>query len=63
MTRCMARRMKRRHFIHTLAATPLLAMDAPRKAPFRVIYSNDLTNITSCVSPFLFVDLAVGQGS
>ena len=52
MTRCMARQMKRRHFIHTLAATPLLAVDVPRKAPFRVIYSNDLTNITSCVSPF-----------
>lgn len=44
--------MKRRHFIHTLAATPLLAAEASRKAPFRVIYSNDLTNITSCVSPF-----------
>jgi len=44
--------MKRRHFIHTLAATPLLAVEAPHKAPFRVIYSNDLTNITSCVSPF-----------
>ena len=44
--------MNRRQFIHTLAATPLLAVDAPRKAPFRVIYSNDLTNITSCVSPF-----------
>lgn len=44
--------MKRRHFLHTLAATPLLAADAPRRAPFRVIYSNDLTNITSCVSPF-----------
>ena len=44
--------MKRRHFIHTLAAVPLLAADAQRKAPFRVLYSNDLTNITSCVSPF-----------
>ena len=63
MTRCMARQMKRRHFIHTLAATPLLAAEASLKAPFRVIYSNDLANITSCVSPFLFVDLAVGQGS
>lgn len=52
MTRCMARQMKRRHFIHTLAATPLLAAEASRKAPFRVIYSNDLTNINSCVSPF-----------
>ncbi|HRH97801.1 MAG TPA: hypothetical protein PLB55_17815 [Prosthecobacter sp.] len=44
--------MKRRHFIHTLAAAPLVAAGAPRKAPFRVIYSNDLTNITSCISPF-----------
>lgn len=52
MTRCMARQMKRRHFIHTLAATPLLAAEASLKAPFRVIYSNDLTNITSCVSQF-----------
>lgn len=44
--------MKRRHFLHTLAATPLLSAEAPRKAPFRALYSNDLTNITSCVSPF-----------
>lgn len=44
--------MKRRQFIHTLAAAPLIAAEAPRRAPFRVIYSNDLTNITSCVSPF-----------
>jgi len=44
--------MKRRHFIHTLAAAPLLAAETPRQASFRVIYSNDLTNITSCVSPF-----------
>ena len=44
--------MKRRHFLHTLAATPLLGAQAPRKAPFRVLYSNDLTNIVSCVSPF-----------
>ena len=44
--------MKRRHFIHTLAAAPLAAVEPRRKAPFRVIYSNDLTNITSCVSPF-----------
>jgi hypothetical protein len=50
MTRCMARQMKRRHFIHTIAATSLLAVEAPRKAPFRVIYSNDLTNITSRVA-------------
>ncbi|MDP1591776.1 MAG: hypothetical protein Q8M07_28720 [Prosthecobacter sp.] len=44
--------MNRRHFLHTLAAVPLAAADAPRKAPFRVLYSNDTTNITSCVSPF-----------
>jgi hypothetical protein len=44
--------MKRRHFIQSLAATPLLGADAPRRSPFRTLYSNDLTNITSCVSPF-----------
>jgi hypothetical protein len=44
--------MNRRHFLHTLAAAPLIAADSPRKAPFRVLYSNDTTNITSCVSPF-----------
>ena len=43
--------MKRRHFIQTLAAAPLLAAETQRKAPFRTLYSNDLTNITSCVSP------------
>ncbi len=31
---------------------PLLAADPRPKAPFRVLYSNDTTNITSCVSPF-----------
>ncbi len=44
--------MKRRHFLHNLAATPLLAVESRPKAPFRVLYSNDTTNITSCVSPF-----------
>ncbi|MBL9117758.1 MAG: hypothetical protein JNJ83_22310 [Verrucomicrobiaceae bacterium] len=44
--------MKRRYFIQTLAAAPLLAAETQRKAPFRTLYSNDLTNITSCVSPF-----------
>jgi hypothetical protein len=44
--------MKRRHFIQTLAATPLLAVESRSKVPFRVLYSNDTTNITSCVSPF-----------
>ena len=47
--------MKRRHFLQTAvasAASPLLASDAHPKAPYRVLYSNDTTNITSCVSPF-----------
>jgi hypothetical protein len=44
--------MNRRHFIALSAAAPLVAADPRRQAPFRVIYSNDLTNITSCVSPF-----------
>ena len=44
--------MNRRHFIHTIAAAPLLAAESRPKAPFRVIYSNDTTNITSCISPF-----------
>lgn len=53
----------RRHFLQT-AAGALAAAAAPAssvrgdplpprgKAPFRVLYSNDTTNITSCVSPF-----------
>lgn len=44
--------MKRRHLLHSLAAMPLLAADTARKAPFRILYSNDLTNIVSCISPF-----------
>ena len=44
--------LKRRHFIQALAATPLLSAEPQRRVPFRVLYSNDLTNITSCVSPF-----------
>lgn len=47
--------MNRRHFLHASAATavvPLLAEGDSRKPPFRVLYSNDTTNITSCVSPF-----------
>ncbi len=47
--------MNRRHFLQkatAAAAAPLLAADARPRAPFRVIYSNDTTNITSCVSPF-----------
>jgi len=47
----------RRRFLQTtaaaLAASPFASCQAVRaKAPFRVIYSNDITNITSCVSPF-----------
>lgn len=47
--------MNRRHFLYTTAAgaaAPALAVEPRRKAPFRVLYSNDLTNISSCVSPF-----------
>ncbi len=48
--------MNRRHFLHTTAAAasaPLFTQAAtPVKPPFRVLYSNDTTNITSCVSPF-----------
>jgi hypothetical protein len=47
--------MKRRHFLQgtaALAAMPSMAADLRPKAPFRIIYSNDSTNITSCVSPF-----------
>ncbi|TDU73039.1 hypothetical protein EI77_01506 [Prosthecobacter fusiformis] len=35
-----------------LAAPLARAQSARTKAPFRVIYSNDTTNISSCVSPF-----------
>ncbi len=35
------------------SAAPIRAAPAPReKPPFRVLYSNDLTNILSCISPF-----------
>ncbi|MCB1208605.1 MAG: hypothetical protein KDK97_04720 [Verrucomicrobiales bacterium] len=44
--------MKRRHFLQSIAAAPLVAIEPRRAAPFRVIYSNDTTNILSCVSPF-----------
>jgi hypothetical protein len=52
--------MNRRQFIESSAGAALLAA-SPRgftagpargKAPFRVLYSNDTTNITGCVSPF-----------
>ncbi len=51
--------MNRRQFIGTsagftlVAANGLRAAAPPRgKPPFRLIYSNDTTNITSCTSPF-----------
>ncbi len=51
----------RRQFLKTAASPALLAgaallpageSGAPRKAPFRLLYSNDLTNTLSCMSPF-----------
>src|SRR5438105_4414047 len=52
--------MNRRQFIRSVAGAALLARcprlcstDEPRaKAPFRVLYSNDTTNILSCISPY-----------
>lgn len=47
--------MNRRSFLQTTVAAssaPLLAADPRPKPPFRVLYSNDATNILSCVSPF-----------
>jgi len=47
--------MNRRHFLHATTAvvtSPLLAASPRPKATFRTLYSNDTTNITSCVSPF-----------
>ncbi len=50
--------MHRRQFIAatvtaSLAGRRLLGAETPRaKAPFRLLYSNDTTNITSCVSPW-----------
>lgn len=49
--------LHRRRFLQTsaaaLATIPFAQAQTKRaKAPFRVIYSNDTTNITSCVSPF-----------
>ena len=51
--------LDRRRFLQTTAAAlstaPFIQAETkslPGKAPFRVIYSNDTTNITSCVSPF-----------
>lgn len=47
--------MNRRVFLQATtaaAASPLLAAEQRSKAPFRVLYSNDTTNVMSCVSPF-----------
>jgi len=47
--------MNRRHFLCSAAAAaavPVFSAEGRPKAPFKVIYSNDATNITSCVSPF-----------
>jgi hypothetical protein len=49
--------MNRRQFLQSAAllagGSRLLADEAaPRKAPFRTLYSNDLTNILSCTSPW-----------
>ncbi len=49
--------MNRRRFIQAigtsaLLAHPALAQPERRKAPFRVLFSNDTTNILSCTSPY-----------
>ncbi len=48
--------MKRRSFLSTMATTPIalqgLACDATRNPPFKILYSNDTTHITSCASPY-----------
>src|SRR5687767_1711944 len=49
--------MNRRRFLHALAGGIWLARAARGraatvKAPFRVIYSNDTTNTSGCVSPW-----------
>jgi hypothetical protein len=50
--------VNRRRFLQTgalvLAGGPklIVAESARRKPPFRVLYSNDTTNITTCISPF-----------
>lgn len=50
----------RRQFLKSVAAPvilaagtqPVTAQEARPKPPFRLLYSNDLTNILSCISPF-----------
>lgn len=52
--------INRRDFLRTsagaalaLGSSPLAVAETKReKAPFRVLYSNDTTNVTGCVSPF-----------
>lgn len=52
--------MNRRTFLQTTAGALLVgrcpelfsAEAPPRKAPFRVLYSNDTTNVTGCTSPW-----------
>src|SRR3569623_781864 len=49
--------MNRRRFLQSSAAVPLLgahlaAASDVAKPPFRVLYSNDTTNVGGCVSPF-----------
>lgn len=50
--------MDRRHFLQQLgagalaAAWPARASETSQRAPFRLLYDNDTTNLTSCVSPF-----------
>jgi hypothetical protein len=50
--------ISRRNFIHTTAAATLAAATTNwsraqnPQAPFRLLYGNDTTNITSCTSPF-----------
>ncbi|MEP6671250.1 MAG: hypothetical protein ABJF10_18960 [Chthoniobacter sp.] len=49
--------IRRRHFLQMLGGGALLAAharaaEAPRKPPFRVLYSNDTTNLLGCASPW-----------
>src|SRR5882757_7643777 len=49
--------IRRRRFLQLLGSSALVAarsraVDAPRKPPFRVLYSNDTTNVLGCTSPW-----------
>jgi hypothetical protein len=49
--------ISRRRFLQVLGGGAVLAghaqtAEAPRKSPFRVLYSNDTTNVTGCTSPW-----------